>query len=315
MKGLNFKMQNNYFALRYPNNPELVYEKETDDGIKHVVLNSNYPAEYKNNEKLVLKISGNPAGSYGNIIFLHGTGQKNLKHLLWFIKNMPEYGFSGTMMILPYHFDRTPIGYKSGELFMETNAKLLRNRFENAVVDTLTTVNYLKQFDKPIYIMGYSFGGFIAVISASLCKDIKKLSLVVTGGNFYHITWKSFATKVLRVKYEEDETCNKKKCFQLHNNEFRDYLKDLEKPEIEVDSAPKGCFEYDPLTFAKFVDQPTILFEAIFDIFIPKASSQELNKALPNSRLHRLPTGHLSSILFKKNVLKKTVEYFKANHR
>ncbi|MEA2065637.1 MAG: alpha/beta hydrolase family protein [Thermotogota bacterium] len=307
-------MQKNYFALRYPNNPELVYEKETDDGIKHVVLNSNYPAEYKNNEKLVLKISGNPAGSSGNIIFLHGTGQKNLKHLLWFIKNMPEYGFSGTMMILPYHFDRTPIGYKSGELFMETNATLLRNRFENAVVDTLTTVNYLKQFDKPIYIMGYSFGGFIAVISASLCKDIKKLSLVVTGGNFYHITWKSFATKVLRVKYEEDETCNEKKCCQLHKNEFRDYIKDLKKPEIEVDSAPKECFEYDPLTFAKFVDQPTILFEAIFDIFIPKASSQELNKALPNSRLHRLPTGHLSSILFKKNVLKKTVEHFKINH-
>lgn len=304
-------MQNDYFALRYSNNPELIYEKETEAGIKHVVLNSNYPTEYKNNEKLVLKISGDPERSSGNIIFLHGTGQKNLKHLLWFIEHMPEHGFSGTMMILPYHFERTPERYKSGELFMETNATLLRNRFENAVVDTLTTVNYLKEFKKPIYIMGYSFGGFIAVISASLNKDIRKLSLVVTGGNFYHITWKSFATKVLRVKYEEDKSCNEKKCYELHQYIYREYLKNLETPKIVVNSAPKACFEYDPLTFAKFVEQPTLLFEAMFDIFIPKASSQELNKALPNSKLYKLPVGHLSSILYKKKVLNKTVKHFK----
>ncbi|MFO7881232.1 MAG: alpha/beta hydrolase family protein [Kosmotogaceae bacterium] len=304
-------MQNNYFAFRYSNKPKLIYQEEIEDGLKQIILQSNYPAEHKNNEKLILKLSGNPECSEGNIIFLHGTGQKNLKHLLWFIKKMPEYGFSGTMMILPYHFERTPIGYKSGELFMETNAALLRNRFENAVVDALTTVNYLKQFDKPIYIMGYSFGGFIAVISAALCKDIEKLSLVVTGGNFYHITWKSFATKVLRVKYEEDKSCNKEKCYKLHKNEFKDYLKRLEKSEISVDMSPKACFEYDPLTYARFVNQPVLLFQALFDIFIPKASTRELNATLPNSKLCKLPTGHLSSIMFKKYILRKTVSYFK----
>ncbi|MFW6122317.1 MAG: hypothetical protein ACOC80_15655 [Petrotogales bacterium] len=127
-------MQNNYFALRYSSKPKLLYEEEMNYGLKNVVLQSNYPAEYKSNEKLVLKISGDPDRSKSNIIFLHGTGQKNLKHLSWFIRNLPKYGFSGIMMILPYHFDRTPVGYKSGELFMETNAALLRDRFERVEI-------------------------------------------------------------------------------------------------------------------------------------------------------------------------------------
>jgi len=103
-------------------------------------------------------------------------------------------------------------------LFLSTTDNyILRSRFEHSVVDILTTLNYLKEkFHGDLYLMGFSFGGMVSTIATSLRKDIKGLSLAVTGGNFYHITWKSFVTGVLRVQYEENKECNPEKCKLYH---------------------------------------------------------------------------------------------------
>ncbi len=215
------------------------------------------------------------------------------------------------MMILPYHFERTPDGYRSGQLFLDPRTDVLRDRFENAVVDAMTSLEYLRATcSPPYYLMGYSFGGFIAVITAAIDGGISGLSLTVTGGNFYHITWKSFVTGVMRVKYEEDGSCNRDKCLEMHGKIFHDYTASLEGPEVELGSAPISCLEYDPLTYAKFVRCPTLLTGALFDIFIPKKSTLELSQAIPDCKVKWLPTGHLSSILFKRWVLREAATFF-----
>jgi dienelactone hydrolase len=54
-------------------------------------------------------------------------------------------------------------------LFLDPRTDVLRNRFENAVVDALTSLEYLRATcSPPYYLMGYSFGGFIAVITAAI---------------------------------------------------------------------------------------------------------------------------------------------------
>ncbi len=297
----------NIFALRFERKIKVLNEDESKES-RIITLESNYPSKYATNNRLPLYIYGRGKKA---IIFLHGTGNKNLKYLKWFPENFSKYGYLGAMMILPYHFERTPEGYKSGELFLDPDRSILRDRFENAVVDCLTVIDYLQDFTDEIYIMGYSFGGFIASIAAALDDRINKLSLTVTGGNFYHITWKSFVTKVLRVRYEKEGGCDIKTCERYHGNIYKEYLKNLKTPHIPIDSAPICCMEYDPATYAKFIHQPTIMFRALFDVFVPSKSTMDLFQRIKNPKLKKIPTGHLSSILLKRYILKRTVGFFR----
>jgi len=297
----------NIFALRFERKIKVLNENESKEG-RIITLKSNYPSKYTTNNRLPLYIYGRGKKA---IIFLHGTGNKNLKYLKWFPENFSKYGYLGAMMILPYHFERTPEGHKSGELFLDPDKLTLRDRFENAVVDCLTVIDYLQDFTDEIYIMGYSFGGFIASIAAALDDRINKLSLTVTGGNFYHITWKSFVTKVLRVRYEKEGGCDIKTCEKYHGNIYEEYLKNLKTPHIPIDSSPICCMEYDPVTYAKFIHQPTIMFRALFDFFVPSKSTMDLFQKIKNSKLKKIPTGHLSSILLKRYILKRTVSFFR----
>lgn len=301
-------MTRRVFIKNYPNEPHVIGEKDVKREGK-ILLKSNFPGEFPENDIVPLYIYR--GGEKGTILFLHGRGEKNLDYLRWFPKKFSEHGFHAAMMILPYHFERTPAGYRSGQLFLDPKTDVLRERFENAVVDTLTSLEYLKSnCPPPYYIMGYSFGGFIAAIAAALERVVAGLSLVVTGGDFYHITWKSFVTRVMRVRYEEDGSCNKEKCRQIHGEIYKEYRGSLESPEIELGSAPISCLEYDPLTYAKFIECPTLLTGALFDIFIPRKSTLELAQSIPNCELRWLPSGHLTSIAFRQTILKRSAVFF-----
>ncbi len=288
------------------------YEVIAEDNGK-VVLKSFYPCDYEESRKLVLYTF--KGENKGTLLFIHGLGRYNLDYLKYFPKSFQKHGYSSALMILPYHFDRTPSGFKSGELFLNTTDNtLLRSRFEHAVVDALTSLYYLKdQFGEPIYLMGYSFGGMIATIAASFYEDLKALSLVVTGGNFYHITWSSVVTKVFRVQYEKNKECNPEICKKLHGKDFYNYMERLSSPALPLNSAPIACYEYDPLVFAKFVKAPVIFFTALFDFFIPFKSSNELYKHLGSRIKNRyiLPAGHITSFLiWRKFILKKSLKFF-----
>ncbi len=190
---------------------------------------------------------------------------------------------------------------------------MLRARFEHAVVDTLTSLNYLKSvYNDKVYLMGFSFGGMVSTIATTFEKSIKGLSLCVTGGNFYHIIWKSFITRVLRVQYEKNKECNPQKCADYHGKEFWDFISKLKEPYIQKDTAPIACYEYDPIVFAKFVTVPTIMFRALFDVFIPKSATLELYNRLnaPYIEIYNLFSGHLSSYILRKRILRYTDTFF-----
>ncbi|MBN1635530.1 MAG: alpha/beta hydrolase family protein [Deltaproteobacteria bacterium] len=300
----------NCFTLRYQAGCKIIREeREPARDLTTVSLRSNYPTDFAESRTIPLNIFG--AGPKGCVLFIHGMGDRNLNHLRWFPENFSRFGFSGALLRLPYHFERTPSGFRSGQMFLETDRDGLRNHFEHSVLDAMTCLDYLASKNYgPLFIMGYSLGGFIATITASLYPEIRRVSLVVSGGNFYHITWKSFATRVLRLRYEEDKTCNAHKCRAYHAGVYREFMESLQGPYIVLNSAPISCLEYDPLTFARFVEQPVLLTGALLDIFVPRKSTLALHQALPDSTLKWLPCGHLTSILFKESILKQTTEFF-----
>lgn len=244
----------------------------------------------------------------GNLLFLHGMGDKNLKFLMYFPVQFAKRGIRTLVMILPYHFERTPKGIRSGEHVLKGN--ILRN-FEFSVVDTRFSLDLLRQMGtEPLFIMGVSFGGMIATITMAFEKDVRKGVFIVTGGNFYYITWESIVTKVLRRNYEEDKSCSKEKCFKFHTK-FKEFIDEIDSPyRIDSTTPPKDCFLYEPLTFAKFLrNREILMFGAMFDIFIPRESTLSLWRELGKPELIWLPTGHLTMILFKKKIFNKSFDF------
>ncbi len=298
------------FASHYKGGYEVVSKNEDK-----VLLKSPYPCEYREASLVHLYIYPSSGGK-GSLLFIHGLGRYNLKYLRYFPKKIAELGYSSALMILPYHFDRTPHGKRSGEMFLDTTSnEILRSRFEHAVVDALSSLDWLADnWGYPLYLMGYSFGGMIATMVAAFRNDLSGVSLSVTGGNFLYITWESIATKMLRVQYENNQECDREKCMFYHSrNNFYRYIEELESPHITLDSAPMPCYEYDPLVFAKFVKAPTVMFTALFDIFIPRRSSDELYHFLGSEakRRYYLPAGHITSfLLWRSFITNKTDRFF-----
>ncbi len=148
-----------------------------------------------------------------------------------------------------------------------------------------------------------------STITMALDKRIEKGVFVVSGGNYEYITWKSIATKVLRISYEENKFCNPQACEKKHKS-FDKAIINFKSLKMLEDMPP--CFTYDPSLFAKFImPRETLFFTAMFDFFIPKRSSDDLWKRIGKPKRYILPAGHVSAhIIFKHFILNKTLEFF-----
>lgn len=299
----------NCFALRWPADNVETIAVSTDD-IKHgtsMTLRSNFDSGRPENQNVLLTWHPRQTKTHkGTVLCIHGLGEVSRKITARLAKNFTSRGYNSASITLPYHGERTPFGYKPTDFFLEANRFHLRQYFEQAVVDTLTCVSYLKQQNKPLYVVGFSLGGFVATIAAAFTKNIQKTVLVVSGGNYYEVTWQSIATKLMRKQYEENGACNAAKCFRIHTCDFSSFRRRLDSPLIPVDSTPMACFEYDPVTYAPFVNQPVLMFNARFDMFIPQQAVYDLYTSFPNPILRWITAGHWSSMLHSPRILRES---------
>lgn len=241
------------------------------------------------------------------VVFIHGLGERNFEYLKYYPSKLSKSGYTTIMLILPYHYNRMPKDKNIS--FLYGTSSDIEKRFYQSVVDTLTCIDFLEKVGiEKIHIMGFSFGGMIATISLALDHRINKGILVVTGGNFEYITWKSVATKVLRIRYEDEDSCSPERCHKLHKN-FNEKIKEVNSLE-DLNKLP-NCYRYDPSLFAKKIDNKKVLmFNALFDPFIPRKSSQNLWINLNKPKIYRLPSGHLTSHLWFKNfIFKKSLDF------
>jgi cephalosporin-C deacetylase-like acetyl esterase len=174
------------------------------------------------------------------LIFLHGMGDRNLVPLSWFPRQFAENGIPSFLMILPYHFERTPKGMKSGKKVLLDDMPDTIKDFQQSVIDARTSMDYLEKkglSNGEFYLMGVSFGGMVGTIAAGVDKRIGKVILMITGGNFRYITWKSLATRMLRKKYEMEINtnvygCTEEKCVEVHINGIASLPETLESIDM-----------------------------------------------------------------------------------
>ncbi len=247
-----------------------------------------------------------------NLIFIHGIGNRNISYLLWFAERFKAQHINTYFLILPYHWFRAPRDWRGGEPFFSTSPSHCVVRFHQAVKDVLRTSDYIEmKSNLPKVIMGFSFGGMIATMALAVDKRLKKGVLAFTGGDWRWINWYSSHTEQLRQDYaklsneygcKDEQTCVKNRSSAY---EKLDQLRNIE----EIFQLRPVCFHYDPISYAKFVDQPVLFFKGIFDKTIVSKSSNGLFKRLSNAERVVLPVGHRSSYFLKSYILRKSLKF------
>jgi len=244
------------------------------------------------------------------IIFIHGFGNiKRFEVLKYYPKYFAENNYTVLMPELPFLMERKPDKDREKDLFLSGFAEDIEKRFYQSVNDIMTYVDYLeKKGYEEVYIMGYSFGGVIATITMALDQRIKKAVLVVTGGNMEYITWQSLATRELRERYRKVDFCDLEKCHKLHQK-FDQSAAGFEKIE-DLEKMP-ACFRYDPSIFAHKIESDNVLmFNALFDILIPREAADDLWQRLGRPKRYNLLAGHFTTHIFYKNFISKRAENF-----
>jgi dienelactone hydrolase len=249
-------------------------------------------------------------GAEAAIVVVHGIGKVKLSHLRFYPESMRREGLTAIMPVLPFHYERITEKNEYSDRFIKGPDEVMERKFCQAVVDILTCVDFLKSSGyKRIHIMGISSGGMIATIAMALDQRIEKGALVITGGNLEVITWKSIATSVYRVKKGREKREQYKKSLEIRRA-FEECVRGFSSID-DLKDIP-ALFRYDPSLFAKLITPDRVLmFSAMIDPFIPRASSNDLWERLGNPKRYILPSGHLTAhLLFKRFIFKKSLEFY-----
>jgi len=137
----------------------------------------------------------------------------------------------------------------------------------------------------------------------ALDKRIKKGILMITGGNWRWINFYSPFTQKVRDAYATQKNaygCDSEEyCIKFRENAF-DFVKDnINSIDDIFRKTPIPCYHYDPISYAKFVNQPILFIKGTFDKIIPHQATNELIKLLPNKKVKYILAGHKSSYLWK----------------
>ncbi len=292
----------------------LSIEKKERYTFEHLIFPSAYETDVEE-AKNVHVFLHTPFEVKGKVLFLHGLGDRNVRYLMWFARYFASHSLATAFMVMPYNHMRASKEVPAGKYYMEADTRKAVERFRHAVVDARSTMDLLDErfpnFSRT-HVMGISFGGMISTITAGVDQRVDKLSLVITGGNFRYINWLSPMTEIVRKKYtlgENKDGCGTlEKCILAHKN-YMNFVKSVKKQE-DIYKAPWRCFTYDPILFAPLFKGNVIMFKAAFDKIMPAMSTSQLWKAFNKPRMYAIPSGHFSSILFKRFIAHKSLKLF-----
>jgi hypothetical protein len=154
----------------------------------------------------------------------------------------------------------------------------------------------------------------LSIIAMAMDERIAKGAFIVTGGNFFHIDWESTATRKLRKEYQKMDKsqipCGTiEGCAKVHEGMY-EFIESVSSIKDILDSDKYLCYKYDPVFFAPLLRQREVfMINAGYDKIFPPKSVSDLWQGLGKPPMFKIPSGHITSILFRKRVAKKVMEF------
>jgi pimeloyl-ACP methyl ester carboxylesterase len=166
-----------------------------------------------------------------------------------------------------------------------------------AVTDTKQVLDWAEtrdEIDKDREaVIGLSLGAFVNSIAMGIDDRISAGVFIVSGGNSAKIQQYSRFAK-FRKQYRF-----KQKDYEDYQKSYGQYLQDVAIRGWENVPPARQSFLIDPLTYSyRLQKRPVLMINALWDEFIPRETTLDLQKACGGCELIWLPTSHATIWLF-----------------
>ncbi|GBC95680.1 hypothetical protein HRbin16_01472 [bacterium HR16] len=225
------------------------------------------------------------------VVLLHSWGVQKPDIELSLARSLAKRGFVTAVMTLPYHIQRTPSGYLSGELMIVPDIRQMRDTMRQAVLDAMRLIDWLQSQPQvepgKIGIVGISLGAIVSALVLGVETRVQSGVLVLGGANLAHVLWRSPLTMNVR-------------------GELRSKGIGYERLREEIASV-------EPLTFlhGQYGDR-VLMVNGRYDLVIPREDALALRRALGEGPILWLNTGHYGPALVR-SALFGVVERFLAS--
>jgi dienelactone hydrolase len=208
-------------------------------------------------------------------ILVHGMGDKSVLPCRLIARDLAKRGVASFILYLVFHTRRVPDSIK--DRYPRLTTEEWFESYQLSVTDIHQVVDWAVQrpeIDKTqISLMGISYGSFVTSIAMALDRRINRAVLVESGANSDKITRHSF---LLHRQYHLDDD-----TFNSSQQQYMDYLAEVEAKGWENVSAPKNSYLTDPLTFSYLLKGRSLLMiNASLDEMIPRVATLELRRYL-----------------------------------
>lgn len=212
------------------------------------------------------------------VVILHSWGVHKPDIEISLARFLARRGFVAAVMTLPYHVQRTPEGYLSGELMIVPDISRMRQSMRQAVLDTRRLIDWLQEHPQVsadrVGLIGISLGAIVGALVLGVEHRIQAGVLVLGGGNLAHILWRSPLTMNIRADLR-----------QLGYN--------YERLKQEVSAE-------EPLTYLRRqYGERVLMINGRYDLVIPREDASALRDALGEGPILWLNTGHYAPALVK----------------
>lgn len=133
------------------------------------------------------------------MLLLHGLMSASAVGYRSWARRVNREGWHAIFVHLPFHYDRCPSGYLSGELAVSADGARTVGGVRQAVVEIRGLIRTLLARGVPyVGCWGMSYGGWIGALLAVFEPAVRCAMLMEPIVDFQHATWESPATRSLR---------------------------------------------------------------------------------------------------------------------
>lgn len=254
---------------------------------------SSVETQFPENNSILARavLPKNRVGAVPVVLLLHYWGATSYQLEAEMAEAMALQGVATVRIPLPYHLERTPKGYRSGELTIQPDPEALRATMIQAVRDVRRTVDWIgtrPEFDVTrIGVTGTSLGAIVSTLAYGVEDRFAAGAFVLGGVDLAHILWNSSRVVAQRDQMRQEG---------ITEESLREMLRDVE-----------------PSTYLGPADpRPTYVVQARYDTVIPARATEALLERIDEPQHLVLETGHYGGVLVQRRLIRSVAAFFES---
>jgi len=224
-----------------------------------------------------------PRVPIASMIILPGWGRSHLAVEKRWALHFARAGIETLLVVLPFHMQRCPEGFWSGECMISGDVVRTARAFQQTVAEVRGLVPMLQRRTPRVGIFGVSLGGILAHLAMTVHRFDFGVSMIA-GGQAAGITWNGILTTYVR--------------------------RDIQRAGIDLALLDRLWAAASPTRIARHNRTwPILMIAGKFDQVVPSRYAAELWEALGRPAIRWYPCAHYSAVFFLRSMLEEICRF------